>query len=178
MINYKKQKGFTLIELMIVVAIIGILASIAFPAYTRYSVKAVSTPNIAGALRPIQLAVGQYTQLNKALPLGYTDLPNLGAGSEANSCLGVVKTATITAFPAAGTEATAGSKVVVTNTFYTNNTPPNATCGDASKNLNVPSDLSNKTVVIDGIMNDSGVVKWKVDPVASSVATKYLPNIK
>ena len=73
----KKQQGFTLIELMIVVAIIGILAAIAIPAYQDYTIRAQVSEGLnlsAGA----KAAVTEFFQDQGTLP---TD--NAEAGIEA-----------------------------------------------------------------------------------------------
>jgi len=53
------QKGFTLIELMIVVAIIGILAAVAIPAYQDYTVKSKLT-ELTSLTSPQRTAIGLY----------------------------------------------------------------------------------------------------------------------
>jgi type IV pilus assembly protein PilA len=70
------QKGFTLIELMIVVAIVGILAAIAIPAYQDYTIRARVTEglSLAGAAK---IAVEETRQSSGAFPdtassAGYT----------------------------------------------------------------------------------------------------------
>ncbi len=62
-----KQKGFTLIELMIVVAIIGLLAAIAIPAYLDYSVRARVSEGLEMA-STAKLAVSETALTNSILP--------------------------------------------------------------------------------------------------------------
>lgn len=81
-----KQQGFTLIELMIVVAIIGILAAVAIPAYSDYT-------NRAKISEGIGLASGAKTTVSENMLAGQADLSS--GVSQITAAVGNVESVTV-----------------------------------------------------------------------------------
>ena len=78
---FKKQEGFTLIELMIVVAIIGILAAVAIPAYMTYIQKSRLTALVFPGMHAIETNMGlQYA--TQGTMVGLSDMTVLAADAD------------------------------------------------------------------------------------------------
>jgi type IV pilus assembly protein PilA len=110
----KVQQGFTLIELMIVVAIIGILAAVAIPAYQDYTVRAKVTEGLSLAAAG-KTAVSEYFAATGSLPGNNTDAGMAQSASyEGNNVSKVaVSGAGLITVTFSGDAATLGNKTLI-----------------------------------------------------------------
>ena len=156
----KAQQGFTLIELMIVIAIVGILAAIALPAYQDYIVRSKMSEPLA-ALAEAKTTVAEYVAANGDYPDAST---SFGINTTQRSAQSeIVEQITVT------DPLSEGDVVYITAIVDACVWEGGCTTSTAS----ATADFS-----LSGSTNSDGTMTWECIPgggTGTAVATKYLP---
>jgi type IV pilus assembly protein PilA len=147
--------GFTLIELMIVVAIIGIMAAVALPVYKDYTIKAKMAEVVMAASQCRTTVAEVYQTGNAASPPGQNNW-GCGEGSSTTKYVAVVETS---------------ANGVVTITTQGFNDPD----VDGKTIQLVPQDVKGDPLTIDKIPTQVGQFKCSAGG-SKPVPTKYLPG--
>jgi len=155
------QQGFTLIELMIVIAIVGILAAIALPAYQDYIVRSKMSEPLA-ALAEAKTTVAEYVAANGEYP---TASSSFGINTTLRSAQSeIVEQLDVTDPLVAG-------DIVYITALVDACTWDGTGCEIAAAALTATFSLSGST-------NSDGTMSWDCVPgggAGPAVATKYLP---
>lgn len=176
--------GFTLIELMIVIAIIGVLAAVAIPQYQKYATRA-KVNQAFNSIRAIQLAMNEYALVNQNFPANASQLPGIAANIT-NAGPGAEDTATCSGDIASiDYNAVAGATTAsIDVNFYTNATAISAACFDGvnAATAQIPQPLSGNSIRFIATINQNagnnlGNVLWGIEPTGANttVPAQYIP---
>ena len=157
------QKGFTLIELMIVVAIIGILAAIAIPAYQNYTIRSQVTEGLS-------LAGGWKTSIAEFYA-NTGAFPTCTSATGVGGCM-VAAGATTGKYVTSVALAAAGGQIVIT---YGNQA--NAKIAALALDLSPGLSANNDVIWICGKAANPGTPGGAPPADASTVPAQYLPTV-
>ena len=164
----KMQKGFTLIELMIVVAIIGILAAVALPAYQDYT-KRAKMSEVVLAASACRTAITEASQTGLAAALTTAD--GFGCGEGGTSAAKISQYVRTVSTSTAGVITVTADKIDAANIDgRTIKLQPYRTGEMAAGDISAANDFVTGT--------NKPVKGWKCGPfgtAATDIAIKYLP---